>query len=255
MPLLRIGPARREATEVPAGSPVIAARSMSIGYGRIPVVRELTFEVHSGEVVCLLGANGAGKTTTLLGLAGELPPLEGTVEWLGRPTHSPLHVRAREGLSFVPEERSIIRGLTVLENLKIGRGSVDAALEYAPALASLLKRPAGLLSGGEQQMLTLARALAAEPKLLLADELSLGLAPLIVERLLTAVKQAAGRGVAVLLVEQHVQSALTVADRAFVLRRGRITMSGEAHNLMGRIDEIEASYLAEDPEETSVHGA
>ena len=255
MPLLRLGPARREATGVPAGSPVIAARSMSIGYGRIPVVRELTFEVHPGKVVCLLGANGAGKTTTLLGLAGELPALEGTVEWLGRPTRSPLHVRAREGLSYVPEERSIIRGLTVLENLKIGRGSVGAALEYAPVLANLLKRPAGLLSGGEQQMLTLARALAAEPKLLLADELSLGLAPLVVERLLAAVQEAAKRGVAVLLVEQHVKSALTVADLAFVLRRGRIIMSGEAHDLMGRIDEIEASYLAEDPEETSLHSA
>jgi branched-chain amino acid transport system ATP-binding protein len=261
MPLLRIGAARRDEREVPAGSPVIAARSMSIGYGRIPVVRGLTFEVHPGEVVCLLGANGAGKSTTLLGLAGELPALEGTVEWLGRPTHSPLHIRAREGLAYVPEERSIIRGLTVLENLKIGRGSVDAALEYAPALASLLKRPAGLLSGGEQQMLTLARALAAEPRLLLADELSLGLAPLMVERLLTAIKEAASRGVAVLLVEQHVQSALKVADRAFVLRRGRISMSGEARDLMGRIDEIEASYLAEDPEdpedpeETSLHGA
>jgi branched-chain amino acid transport system ATP-binding protein len=246
MPLLRIDPARREATKGAAGSPVIAARSVSIGYGRIPVVRELTFEVRPGEVVCLLGANGAGKTTTLLGLAGELPALEGTVEWLGRPAHSPLHVRAREGLSYVPEERSVIRGLTVLENLKIGRGSVDASLEYAPALASLLKRPAGLLSGGEQQMLTLARALAAEPKLLLADELSLGLAPLIVERLLTAVKEAARRGVAVVLVEQHVQSALAVADRAFVLRRGQITMSGQANDLLGRIDEIEASYLAED---------
>jgi branched-chain amino acid transport system ATP-binding protein len=237
--------ADRGQVELPPGAPVISARSLSIGYGRIPVVRDLDLEVHPGEVVCLLGANGAGKTTTLLGLAGELPPLDGTIEWLGRPTRSPLHVRAREGLSFVPEERSIIRGLNVLENLKIGRGSVEAALEFAPALEALLKRPAGLLSGGEQQMLTLARALAGEPKLLLADELSLGLAPLMVERLLTAVQEAAKRGVAVLLVEQHVRSALTVSDRAVVLRRGQITLSGDANDLMGRIDEIEASYLAE----------
>jgi branched-chain amino acid transport system ATP-binding protein len=237
--------AGRGQLELAPGAPVIAARSLSIGYGRIPVVRDLDLEVYPGEVVCLLGANGAGKTTTLLGLAGELQPLDGTVEWLGRPARSPLHVRAREGLSFVPEERSVIRGLNVLENLKIGRGSVEAALEYAPPLGALLKRPAGLLSGGEQQMLTLARALAGEPKLLLADELSLGLAPLIVERLLTAVEEGAKRGVAVLLVEQHVRSALTVSDRAFVLRRGQITLSGNAADLMGRIDEIEASYLAE----------
>jgi branched-chain amino acid transport system ATP-binding protein len=241
--------ANKDGADISPGSPVIAARSVAFGYGRIPVVRDLTLEVHPGEVVCLLGANGAGKTTTLLGMAGEIHPLEGTVEWLGRPTRSPLHVRAREGLSYVPEERSVIRGLTVLENLKIGQGSVEAAIEYAPALAPLLKRPAGLLSGGEQQMLTLGRALAAEPKLLLADELSLGLAPLVVERLLTSVKEAAHRGVAVLLVEQHVKSALAVADRAFVLRRGRIAMSGEAQDLMGRLDEIEASYLAEDPED------
>ena len=130
---------------------------------------------------------------------------------------------------------------------------MEAALEYAPALEALLKRPAGLLSGGEQQMLTLARALAGEPKLLLADELSLGLAPLIVERLLTAVREAAKRGVAVLLVEQHVRSALAVADRAFVLRRGQITMSGDARDLKGRIDEIEASYLADVEECDGVH--
>ena len=151
----------------------------------------------------------------------------------------------------MPEERSIIRGLTVLENLRIGRGSVEAALDYAPMLANLLTRPAGLLSGGEQQMLSLARALAAQPKLLLADELSLGLAPLIVDRLLEGVREAADRGVAVLLVEQHVRSALKIADRAFVLRRGRVVLSGRAEDLMGRIDEIEESYLTASPNEAS----
>jgi len=245
----RSGPA--EIAPGASGAPIIAARSMSVGYGRMPVVCDLTLEVHAGEVVCLLGANGAGKTTTLLGLSGQLPTLEGHVEWCGQPVHSPLHVRAREGLSYVPEERSVIRGLTVLENLRIGRGSVDAALEYAPMLGHLLKRPAGLLSGGEQQILTLARALAAEPKLLLADELSLGLAPNVVERLLGAVQDASKRGVAVLLVEQHVRSALAIADTAFVLRRGRIAMSGEGQNLLGRLDEIEASYLADDPDVAS----
>jgi branched-chain amino acid transport system ATP-binding protein len=230
--------------------PLIAARSLSVGYGRIPVVRELDLEVRPGEVVCLLGANGAGKTTTLLALAGELQPLGGSVVWLGTPVRTPLHVRARQGLGYVPEERSIIRGLSVMDNLRIGRGSVEAALDFAPELKRLLNRSAGLLSGGEQQMLTLARALAGEPKLLLADELSLGLAPLIVERLLTAVEAAATRGVGVLLVEQHVRSALSVADRAYVLRRGTIVMQGEAADMRNRIGEIEDSYLASSADES-----
>jgi len=225
-------------------TPLIAARRLSVGYSRIPVVRDLDLDVRPGEVVCLLGANGAGKTTTLLALAGELTPLDGSVVWLGEPVRTPLHVRARQGLGYVPEERSIIRGLSVMDNLRIGRGSVEAALEFAPELKRLVNRPAGLLSGGEQQILTLARALAGEPKLLLADELSLGLAPLVVERLLTAVQDAARRGVGVLLVEQHVRSALAVADRAYVLRRGTIVMEGQAADMRSRIGEIEDSYLA-----------
>jgi branched-chain amino acid transport system ATP-binding protein len=231
-------------------APLIAARGLSVGYGRIPVVRELDLEVYPGEVVCLLGANGAGKTTTLLALAGELQPLSGSVVWLGAPVRTPLHVRARQGLGYVPEERSIIRGLSVIDNLRIGRGSVEKALEFAPELKKFLNRPAGLLSGGEQQMLTLARSLGGEPKLLLADELSLGLAPLIVERLLTAVEAAAQRGVGVLLVEQHVRSALAVADRAYVLRRGSIVMQGQAADMRNRISEIEDSYLASSTEES-----
>jgi branched-chain amino acid transport system ATP-binding protein len=151
----------------------------------------------------------------------------------------------------VPEERSIIRGLSVIDNLRIGRGSVEAALEFAPELKRLVNRPAGLLSGGEQQILTLARTLAGEPKLLLADELSLGLAPLIVERLLTAVQEAARRGVGVLLVEQHVRSALAVSDRAYVLRRGTIVMEGQAADMRGRIGEIEDSYLATTADDTA----
>jgi branched-chain amino acid transport system ATP-binding protein len=166
---------------------------------------------------------------------------------------TPLHVRARQGLAYVPEERSVIRGLTVLDNLKIGRGSVDAAFAFAPELRYLVKRPAGLLSGGEQQLLTLARSLAGDPKVLLADELSLGLAPLIVERLLGAVREAAGRGVGVLLVEQHVRSALAIADRALVLRRGTIVLQGTGADLMNRIDEIEATYLALEGDDDEGH--
>jgi branched-chain amino acid transport system ATP-binding protein len=230
---------------------VIEARDLSLGYNKMPVVQGMDLVVHAGEVVSLLGANGAGKTTTILGLAGEITPLAGEIHWLGQPTRSPLHVRARQGLSFVPEERSVIFGLSVLDNLRIGRGNVDAALEFAPELTKMMRMKAGLLSGGEQQILTLARALASEPKLLVADELSLGLAPLVVERLLHAAVRAAERGIGVLLVEQQIRSALAVSDRAYVLRRGRIVLQGDAADLAGRTDEIEASYMTAGPEDQS----
>lgn len=227
---------------------LLTTSGLALGYGRIPVVRDLNIEVAAGEIVAILGANGAGKTTTILGVAGELSPLAGSLEVLGRTGPSPLHVRSREGLAYVPEERSITFGLSTLDNLRLGRGPVEKALEYAPELTPLLKRRAGLLSGGEQQILTLARALASEPRLLLADELSLGLAPKVVDRLLAAVKQAAARGVGVLLVEQHVRSALAVADRAYVLRRGEVVMEGTAADLISRSEEVQASYLVAQPE-------
>jgi branched-chain amino acid transport system ATP-binding protein len=200
-------------------------------------------EVRAGELVTLLGVNGAGKSTTLLTLAGALAPLSGEVRWCGSVATGPVHRRARDGMRFVTEERSVFPSLSTLDNLRIGGGNPDAALELFAELKPLLKRRAGLLSGGEQQMLTLARALSFEPKLLLADELSLGLAPKIVERLLSALRDATGRGVAVLLVEQQVRHALGTADRGYVMRRGRIVISGTASDLLGRIDEIEATYL------------
>ncbi|OLO26062.1 ABC transporter ATP-binding protein [Streptomyces sp. MNU77] len=223
---------------------MLSADRLSVGYDGVPVVRELDLEVRAGEVVVLLGANGAGKTTTLLGLGGVLPPLAGTVRWLGRERRVPLHGRCRAGMAFVPETRSVIPGLNVRDNLRLGRGGVEAALEAVPELRPLLKRRAGLLSGGEQQMLTLARALAGKPRLLLADELSLGLAPLIVQRLLRMVREAADAGLGVLLVEQQARNALAVADRAYVLRRGRVVLQGRADDLLGRISEVEAGYLA-----------
>jgi branched-chain amino acid transport system ATP-binding protein len=228
---------------------LVEATNLSLGYNKIPVVRNLDLEVRAGEVVCILGANGAGKTTTILGVAGELTPLEGELRWLGDASSAPLHVRARQGLSFVPEERSVIFGLSVRDNLRLGRGDIEETLEFAPELKSMLNKRAGLLSGGEQQILTLARALASKPKLLVADELSLGLAPLVVERLLLAAKQAAGRGIGVLLVEQHIRSALAVADRAYVLRRGRVVLQGNAAELASRTGDIEASYMTAGPEE------
>ncbi len=222
---------------------VLAARGVSAGYGAIPVLTDLDLHVDAGEIVALMGANGAGKSTTLMTLAGRLTATSGEVEWLGKPVRSPLHRRARAGLRYVSEERSIIRSLSTLDNLRLGPGPVGEALDLFPELRPLLKRPAGLLSGGEQQILTLARALAGEPRALLADELSLGLAPLVVERLMQAIRDAASRGVGVLLVEQQVRAALTAADRGYVLRRGVVALSGSAADLLTQITDIEATYL------------
>jgi branched-chain amino acid transport system ATP-binding protein len=170
--------------------------------------------------------------------------MAGEVFLHGRKTEAPLYKRARQGLSFVPEERSVFKGLTCWDNLRVGKSDPQAALALFPDLEKRIGVRGGLLSGGEQQMLTLGRALGRKPRLLLADELSLGLAPLIVARLLQAVREAADRGTGVLLVEQHVRQALTVADRVLVMRRGRIELAGSAEEMRGRIVEIEQSYLS-----------
>jgi branched-chain amino acid transport system ATP-binding protein len=218
--------------------PLLAARDLSCGYHGHPVVRDLDFEVRAGEVVALLGPNGAGKTTTLSTLAGELRPIKGTVELHGSATTSPLYRRVRGGLGFVTERRSVFSQLSVAENLRVGRCDTEEALELFPELRALLHRRGGLLSGGEQQMLTLARALARKPSVLLADELSLGLAPLVVTRLLTAVRTAATeRGVGVLLVEQHVSQALRIADYVLVMRNGSIVLRGTVSEVEHRLEE------------------
>ena len=215
---------------------------LTAGYGDVPVLHGLDLRVEPGELVALLGPNGAGKTTTMLALAGVLPST-GTVRFEGTPLTGPLHRRARRGIGLIPEERAVFRQLSTRTNLSLGSGGVDGALSLFPELEALLDRQAGLLSGGEQQMVVLARALAAAPRLLLVDELSLGLAPLIVKRLLTALREAAGRGLGVLLVEQHAGQALAVADRGYVLRRGTIELEGTGDDLLTRLDEIERSYL------------
>ena len=194
-------------------------------------------------MVALLGANGAGKTTTLLTLAGELAPLGGEVLMDGERTTAPLYRRARKGMAFVTEERSIFPKLTTRQNLAVARADVDQATALFPELVPLMSRRSGLLSGGEAQMLTLSRALARAPSLLLADELSLGLAPKTVGRLLRAVREAADRGIGALLVEQHVHRVLEVADRVYLLQQGRVRFAGTAADARGSIDEIQATYL------------
>jgi branched-chain amino acid transport system ATP-binding protein len=224
---------------------LIEARGLSAGYGKVAIVREIDVRVDAGEVVALFGANGAGKTTTLLALAGELAPLGGEVQFLGQPTTAPMHVRCRSGLGFVTEERSVIMNMSVADNLKLADVPRTAACEYFPALEPILKRKAGLCSGGEQQMLALARVLGREPKVLLVDELSLGLAPIIVTNLLDTVRAAAqDRGIGVLLVEQHVRQALRVTDRAYVMERGRIALSGTAAEVASQLDRVEDAYLS-----------
>jgi branched-chain amino acid transport system ATP-binding protein len=234
----------------PSDAPLLEADALSVGYGLLPVLRDVSVEVRPGEIVAILGPNGAGKTSLLMGLSGGLSPMSGEVRWRGRRTTAPMHSRCRDGLAFVPEERSIIPSMSAADNLRLGRYGIEEALSIMPELKVLLKRPAGLLSGGEQQMLTLARALAQRPTVLLADELSLGLAPLIVKRLLSAVRAAADRGIGAIIVEQKVKDVLDVADRAVVLGRGQVVMSGTADEIRRRLPELEAAYFAGGKHET-----
>jgi len=223
---------------------LLEARALCCGYGADAVVRDVDLHVERGEIVALLGANGAGKTTTLRTLSGELPAQGGTVLLDGVEATGPLHRRARSGLSIVPEERNVVMTMTVRDNLRVSRCDADRALDLFPELADHVGRTVGLLSGGQQQMLALAIALARRTTLLLADELSLGLAPQLVDRLLATIRECARDGVGVLLVEQHVHKAMDVADRAYVMQRGRIELAGTTADLRGRLSDIQASYIS-----------
>jgi branched-chain amino acid transport system ATP-binding protein len=231
--------------------PVLSLEGLTAGYDGAAVVRELDVTVGPGEVVALLGANGAGKTTTLRVISGLVKPMAGRVVFAGADlVRTSPSARAQRGIAHVPEGRGLFFGLTVAEHFRLGhrgeRLDSDVAFEYFPALRELQGRRVGLLSGGEQQMLAVSRALARGPRLLLLDELSLGLAPVIVERLLPVVQRFAGEsGCAVLLVEQHVHLALEVADRGYVLSHGRIVVADEAKRLRADRQLLIASYLGE----------
>jgi branched-chain amino acid transport system ATP-binding protein len=230
---------------------VLSVDNVSAGYAGAEVIRNISITVGQSEVVALFGPNGAGKTTTLRVISGTIRPSRGTVSFGGADLakQSPT-LRARAGIAHVPEGRGIFFGLTVAEHFRLGyRGEhIDPAVvyEYFPALEALKDRRAGLLSGGEQQMLAVGRALGRRPKLLLLDELSLGLAPLLVERLLPVVRAYAQEsGCAVLLVEQHVQLATEIADRCYVLSHGDIVLHETGERLLRDPSLLVASYVGQ----------
>jgi branched-chain amino acid transport system ATP-binding protein len=235
-------------------SPLLECQGLTAGYDGVYAVRNLDLEVREGEVVALLGPNGAGKTTTLLALSGVIRTVSGTITVCGGAVRAGRsHLTARRGLAFVPDDRSLFFDLTGHQNLRLAvqrskdvPDAVRHVLEYFPALERVLDRQAGLMSGGEQQMLALGRALATRPKVLMVDEMSLGLAPVIVQGLMPAIRRMSTElGTAILLVEQHVDLALKIADRGYVLDRGAVSLKGDAVDLRGRRDLLRASYMGE----------
>jgi len=219
-------------------------RGLSAGYGAAPVISGLTLHVEPGEVVAMLGRNGAGKTTTLMAIGGFVKRSAGDITIDGNAMGGPPHRRMRGLVGLVLEGRSVFPPLTTAQNLKVGDVAVADALQLFPELEARLNVRGGNLSGGEQQMLSLARAMCRRPRVLLLDELSFGLAPVICERLFSRVRQfAADHGIAVVLVEQHLHYAAQVADRAVVMSQGRIALELPASELASRAGEVEQLYL------------
>jgi ABC-type branched-subunit amino acid transport system ATPase component len=237
------------AEDFSAAVPVLKIDGLTAGYDSAVVVRGLDLAVAAGEIVALMGSNGVGKTTTLRAISGLIRPLAGAIRYAGHDlVRTSPTARARAGIAYVPDDRGIFFGLTVAEHFRLGhrrsRPDEDIAFAYFPVLRDLWYRPAGLLSGGEQQMLAVARALARRPRLLLLDELSLGLAPIIVERIAPVVRRfAAESGCGVLLVEQHADLGLTIADRAYVLSHGEVVLHDDAEALLTDRGRLVASYL------------
>jgi len=236
-------------------SALLEISKLSVSYGGIKAVRELSLEVAHGEMVCLIGANGAGKTTTLKAISGLIAPHAGSVHFDGQSlTRLPAHEVARRGLALVPEGRGVFPRMSVAENLMMGaytrrdRAAIARDLDqvYAllPRLTERQAQPAGLLSGGEQQMLALGRAMMARPRLLLLDEPSMGLAPLMVQAVFDIIRQIAASGVSVLLIEQNAHLALKTCARGYVLENGVTAVSGEAGELAAN-PAVRQAYLGE----------
>ena len=231
---------------------MLEVKDINVYYGLIHALRDVSFEVNEGEVVALIGANGAGKTTTLHTITGLLPSKGGTVTFEGKDiTRKPGHAIVRLDMSHVPEGRRVFAGLTVAENLRMGAytrpaGEIPESLkmvyERFPRLEERKNQAAGTLSGGEQQMLAMGRALMSKPKLLMLDEPSMGLAPILVEQIFDIIRELHAAGTTILLVEQNAQAALSVADRAYVLETGKISLTGTGAELMAS-DAVRKAYL------------
>ncbi|MBS0542270.1 MAG: ABC transporter ATP-binding protein [Proteobacteria bacterium] len=236
-------------------SPLLQLQNLQISYGGIQAVKGINLELYSGELVCLIGANGAGKTTTLNAIGGVLPIAGGDIHYAGdRINTVPAHKRLRRGIALVPEGRGIFTRLTVEENLRMGaytrndKNAIESDLERVytmlPRVKERLPQVAGTLSGGEQQMVAIGRALLSRPKLLLLDEPSMGLAPLVVEKIFEVVQTVAKEGVTILLVEQNANLALEFAQRGYVMESGKITLTGTGEALLAD-PKVRAAYLGE----------
>ena len=238
-----------------ATKPLLQLRDTRISYGAIEAVKGISLELARGELVSLIGANGAGKTTTLNAIAGLLPVAGGEVLYDGAKINAlPAHKRLRQGLALVPEGRGIFTRLTVEENLRMGAycrrdsDAIEADMERVftmlPRVRERLQQVAGTLSGGEQQMVAIGRALLSRPRLLLLDEPSMGLAPLVVEKIFEVIRSVAAEGVTILLVEQNANLALEFSQRAYVMESGRITLTGSGADLLAD-PKVRAAYLGE----------
>ena len=231
---------------------ILTVNNLQISYGGIQAVKGISFHVNAGELVSLIGANGAGKTSTLNCLGGLLNPSGGEILYQGTNLLSiPIHDRVKHGLALVPEGRGIFSKLTVAENLRMGayrrqlpESELDQAFERFPRLYERKTQLAGTLSGGEQQMLAIVRALLSKPKLLLLDEPSMGLAPIMVEKIFATISEVTQEGMAVLLVEQNAKAALALAQRAYVMESGKISLEGDAKDLAAD-PRVRAAYLGE----------
>ncbi|KOU29713.1 amino acid ABC transporter ATPase [Streptomyces sp. WM6372] len=235
---------------------MLEVRDLKVAYGKIEAVKGISFEVNEGEIVCLVGTNGAGKTTTLRTLSGLLKPAGGTITFDGKPlAQVPAHKIVSLGLAHSPEGRHIFPRLTIAENLQLGaflrtdkdgiEKDVERAYEMFPILGERRKQAAGTLSGGEQQMLAMGRALMSRPKLLMLDEPSMGLSPLMMQKIMATIAELKATGTTILLVEQNAQAALSLADQAHVMEIGKIVLSGSGQELLHNED-VRKAYLGED---------